>query len=594
VGAFLVLVFAEPVMAADSPLSQVPADTPVVLHMRGLERTKGRLLAMAKNALPDLAQQKWDKFDAEFAKILLGRELKGLPKDGSVFVAIFDPAEIFAGKVSEYAAIIQVTSYADFRDATLKADERKALKQDPAGYEQARINDQDFYFINREQYAVVTPSKALALRFTKMQVGLDSTLPKDLAGKLLNTDAAVFLNMVALNKSYAAQIKQFRQEFEKMMGQSANVSGPSKSTMELAKRIASPIFQGLEDTQAIVASFEFSPVGLKLQVDASVGTDSKTNTLLRDFKSSAFPDLSKLPAGALGYVGLEVDSKLFRDLMPFMLGLLDDPKSPEGKAFVQALQALGEAKPGSMVESFSMPVSGLRVWDYKYPDKAAAAQLELIQHIKAGSIYMSRVIKGQPEIMVNALTYRGFKLHSASFTWDLHAMISQAAGGRVQTDAQKEEIENMMKRLLGESTKCWFGSNGTSFVMLFGDNWEGARKHLDNYLDGKTTIADEKAFQETRKQLPANATVIGLVDAPRYAELISGFMQASPLGANRPSNASLSKVPEGKSSFIGMAFTLKTERASFELWIPVEAVGEFRRVFEPLFKSFDEVGKLGK
>jgi hypothetical protein len=595
VGTFLALVIAEPVVAADSPLSQVPADTPVLLHMRGLESTKGRLLAMAKNALPDLAQQKWDKFEAEIAKVLLARELKGLPKDGSVFVAIFDPTELFSGKVTEYAAIIQVTSYADFRDATLKADERKALIQDPAGYEQARMNDRDFYFINREQYAVVTPSKALALRFTKKQAGLDSTLPKDLAGRLLNTDAAVYLNMVVLNKTYAGQIKQFRQEFENMMGQSTNLSGPNKSAMEMAKRIVTPIFQGMEDTQAIVASFDFRPEGLKLRIDASVGKDSKTNTLLEDFKSSDFVGLSKLPAGALAYVGMAVNSKMIEDLMPLMLGFLDDPKSPNGKAYITGLQALIDAKPSSMVESFSMPVSGLTVWDYQYPDKAAAAQLELIQHIKAGSIYMSRVIKGQPEIRANALTYRAFKLHSASFTWDLDTMIGQAAGSAVQSDAQKEQLKHMMKNILGERMNYWFGSNGTSFVMLVGDDWEGARKQLDTYLDGKKTIADVKAFQETRKQLPANATVIGLIDAPRYAELLSGFMQTFlTLGANRLSNTSLSKVPEGKSSFIGMAITLKTERASFELWIPVAAVGEFRRVFEPFFVTVTELEKLSK
>jgi hypothetical protein len=122
-----------------------------------------------------------------------------------------------------------------------------------------------------------------------------------------------------------------------------------------------------------------------------------------------------------------------------------------------------------------------------------------------------------------------------------------------------------------------------------------ARKQLDTYLDGKKTVADEKAFQEARKQLPVNANVIGLIDAPRYAELISGFMQTFlTLGANRPSNTSFSKTREVKSCFLGMAVTLKSERASFELWLPVAAVGEFRRMFEPLFKSVDELEKLSK
>jgi hypothetical protein len=152
-----------------------------------------------------------------------------------------------------------------------------------------------------------------------------------------------------------------------------------------------------------------------------------------------------------------------------------------------------------------------------------------------------------------------------------------------------------MKNILGEGMNYWFGSNGTSFVMLVSGDWEGARKQLDAYLDGKKTIADEKAFQETRKQLPVNATVIGLIDAPRYVELISGFAQTFlTLGANQPSKTSSSSVPEGKSCFLGMAVTLKSERASFELWVPVAAVGEFGRMFEPFFKSVDELKKLSK
>lgn len=595
-GALLALVFAPPLLAANPPLSQVPADTPVVIHLRGFEGTKARLLVMARNALPDLAPSSWEKFNAEFDKALDGRSLKGLPKDGSVFVAIFDLAAPFARNVDQCAVIIQVTSYAEFRDSALKVDERKNLKKDPAGYEQVRINERDFYFINREQYAVVTPSKALAVRFAKKQDGLDGTLPKDLANRLLNADAAVYFNMASLNKTYAEPIKQFRQEFEKLMGQSASISGAQKSTMEMTRRIASPIFQGMEDTQAIVASFEFRPEGLKLRVDSSVGKDSKTNTVLKDFKKSDFAGLSKLPTGALGYTGVTVDSKLFKDLMPLMLGFLDDPNSPEGKAYVGAMRALLEAKPGSMVESFSMPANGLTVWDYQYPDQAAAAYLEMMQHIKAGSIYMSRIIKGQPEFKANAQDYRGFRLHSAGYTWDLDSMIRQAADMPPRTDAQKEQMKNMMKSMLGERMNYWFGSNGTSFVMLIGDNWESARKQLDAYLDGNQTIAEDKAFQETRKQLPSKATVLGLIDAHRYAELTSGFVQAAlaPLWANWRSQANSTRATEGKSSFLGMALTLKTERASIEIWIPVAAVGEFRRVFEPLFAELEKLGSVAR
>ena len=80
-------------------------------------------------------------------------------------------------------------------------------------------------------------------------------------------------------------------------------------------------------------------------------------------------------------------------------------------------------------------------------------------------------------------------------------MISQGAGAAVQTDAQKEQLKHMIKNILGERMNYWFGSNGTSFVMLVGGDWEGAAQNncRPSYIDGKETIADEKAFQERRR-----------------------------------------------------------------------------------------------
>ena len=585
------LVFVVPVTAADSPLSQVPADTPLVFHVRGFERTRDRLLTMIKNALPDLAAKAQNAIDDAIKQALEGRALKALPKDGSIFLAVFDLAVFDLASAVEnnrndMALFVQVTSYADFRDAALKADERKALRKAPAGYEQTRIKDQDIYFIDRKDYAVVTGNKALAVRLTKKQAGLDGTLPRDLAGKLLEADTAIYFNMAAINKVHGAQIKGFRQEFDKMIAQSAAPDSASKSTSKMMQQIADLFFQAVADSQAIVASYEFRPEGLKLRCDVSVGKDSKTNLLLQDFQSDAFADLSRLPAGEIGYFGVAIGSRLFKDFMPLFEGVVADPNSPEGKAYKEALDALAEARLRRIVESFRLPASGLVIWDCEYPDKAATAHLQLLRNIKAANPYMSGFLKGDPKITTDAHTYRGFKLHSAAMTWDFDKIVDQAVAFPPRTDAQKEQMKSMMKKLMGDRMHYWFGSNGKLFVMLTGDNWEDARKPLDTFVDGKHTIGGVESFRETRRHLPTRATVMGLIDAPLYAEAIFGFMQASVApGGKLPAPVQGFKAPVGKHSFLGMAASFQEQQASFEEWIPVTAVSQLRGVFEPLFKE---------
>jgi hypothetical protein len=65
---------AAPVAADESPLAQVPDQAPLVVHVRGLKRTRERLLVLAQNPLPDLAPQVHPLFDQGIQKGLKGRK----------------------------------------------------------------------------------------------------------------------------------------------------------------------------------------------------------------------------------------------------------------------------------------------------------------------------------------------------------------------------------------------------------------------------------------------------------------------------------------------------------------------------------------
>src|SRR5438045_3652603 len=76
--------------AADSGLIFVPAQAPVVVHLRGVERTKERLTAVLNKAVPDFGPLAAGYLDGLLQTGLEGRQLKGLVKDGQVFLALLE------------------------------------------------------------------------------------------------------------------------------------------------------------------------------------------------------------------------------------------------------------------------------------------------------------------------------------------------------------------------------------------------------------------------------------------------------------------------------------------------------------------------
>src|SRR2546425_12453786 len=84
---FLVGVLPLPAAAGEAPLAQLPADTPILVSLRGFQGTKERLATMIKNALPDLGPGVADKMDAALDRALEGRKLAGLDPNGPIFLA---------------------------------------------------------------------------------------------------------------------------------------------------------------------------------------------------------------------------------------------------------------------------------------------------------------------------------------------------------------------------------------------------------------------------------------------------------------------------------------------------------------------------
>src|SRR5262245_11595636 len=181
-----------PVTPGESPLAVVPAQSPIVIHLHGVMRTKDRLATLVKNSLPDMGPFAAAQMDQALATALEGRKIQGVDPAGPVFVTFL---EMPKGETElSIALIARVTKYADFRDGLLTDDERKSLKPDNAGYERAEIMGREYFFVDRGAYAVLTPNKDAAAQLTKKQPGLDEKISKDLGRKFLEADLAAYVN----------------------------------------------------------------------------------------------------------------------------------------------------------------------------------------------------------------------------------------------------------------------------------------------------------------------------------------------------------------------------------------------------------------
>ncbi|MFO0808428.1 MAG: hypothetical protein U0746_07380 [Gemmataceae bacterium] len=568
--AFAAVTSAAPVtgVSADSPLSAVPAQAPIVIHVRGVERVKERLNAMLKEAVPDFAPIIGALAESKLTDLLNGRSFAGVEKTGPIFVALL---EMPAGDADPAVAVIaKVTKYADFRDGMLVDDEKKSVKSDPAGFEKATVKDKDFYFLNKGAYAVMTPSKDVATLMMKPQPGLDGKLSADLAKKLTDNDLSVYVNMAAVNKTYGDSIKEGKDQFLALLD---GVGGQiDKAQLESAKAVYSSIFQLIEDGKAFVIGVDFKPDGLAITLNTQVGSDTKTNELLKDVRPALLDEFGKLGSGYTTYSASQFGPAMLKRMSSMAYGMV--PEGAGRKAVEAAAEQMIAAGSLASYSSTNFPSQGLSVQSFKDPAKAVAAHVKMLEAIADGGVFQNAPTKGKPEIKADALDYKGFKLTYSRIVWDIDKMVEKVPNAN-------DDTKEAMKKVLGSDVKTWFGTDGKLFISATAKDEAAAKAIIDAYLSGTKTLGSEAAYAVTRKNLPERASLIMLADANKFTQTMGDYMlkmiQSAPLPIAVPKGI---KPVQGKTSFLGFALTMQPENGGIDLFLPTTAVQEIRKVIE--------------
>lgn len=564
---------------AGNTLALVPAKAPIVVHIRGWERSVERLKTFIKAALGDFSPQVIGQLESGISQALEGRDLKGLAKEGPIFL-VFTEMPTSETETPDMAVVARVTNYVQFRDGFLKEDERKELKAEKDGYEVTKVSDKKTFFINRDGYVVMTPSeKSLKVFLDKKAESLGGPLAKPLAAKLTENDVSAYVDLKAVNKQFGDQIADAKRNIEQGIMLAQGMGNIGKEQIEQAKKAIEMMFQFVEDCDVIVAGADFRPEGALLRVHAQVGEKTKTNVALKSARSGPLTGLAKLPSGQIAYTasagGLDGASGLLNSMLGFGTG--GDGKA--NKAMEDAMAELAAIKIEETYGSMDYPMTGITVTRFSDPAKAVAASLKLYKATPENADFGGMAIKGKLKLEENAQKVGGFTLHGVQMAFDLDKLVERFP------EELRDTMKASVKKLIGEDQRFWFGTDGTTFVQVTAKDWSDAKKLLDKYLGGQNTLATEPGFDLTRKQLTGPANTVVVIDAGRLAYTMGQYIGEiiKNVGGIPGGNIGEPKKPEGKSAYIGVLVNLEPRNGSFDLFLPADGVKQIIGVLAPMF-----------
>jgi hypothetical protein len=551
-------------------LEQVPATAPVVIHVRGLQGIHDRLVALMNKALPDVLNKYRTQIDDFFEKgpedLLKGRKLSGLAKDGPIFFALLELPKPGDSGEPKMALILTVTDYQKFYDNVLKEEERKNAKDEGKDIKLVTIENagRPTYFVDRKNYAIVTADKEVAESFTKKIKGLHTKISKELAAKLLAADLGVYVNMEDVTKEYADQIKQAKQTIEQVIAFGTAAADESqKKIAEMAKKAIDPVFQTIEDMQALLLTFELRSGGLALHLQSEIKGSSPTANLLQDSRPIDFEELGRLPRDRAYYLGMKASAALYANLGKIIANL---PSGGGGKDSAELMKKLAKAGPNVLLSSGSFPSAGLDVSHFDDPAKVVEATLKMYHDMD----FAENNLKEKPVVKKDAEKLGAFKFHSVQLTMDFDKMAEDL---KVSEDAKKEFIK-AIKGIYGEKKTMWIGTDGKKFVQITAPDWKTASKLLEQYTKGDGSVREVKAFGDARKEMPKQTSFLVLFDGVRlfgrFWETIKPMVPAGQLPPGWPNFPG--KIP---SSYIGLAVTLQPQRGGLDLFITAAAAREF-------------------
>jgi hypothetical protein len=566
-----------------------PAKAPIAVQLNGIGTARERLTAMLKAALPDDFDALNKQLDQGLKHLLADRKLTAIPKDGRVFLVVNDIASLFENTPA-LSLLVPVTSYKEFRESFLTADERKTFEAGKDRVDEVKVtvlgDEHTVYLVDLKEYVAVTPDKTTAETYAnKYTKATTAAMAPELARSFVGADLAVYVNFDVINDKYGDDIRKFKGliDFGIQAAQMGGaLPGINKKQLEAAKTMLHGVFQAVEDCRALVVAVEFRPEGLNLRLQAQFAEDTTSVKLLKAEVPGPLSDVAKLPAGLGAYSGSSFGKKLIETVLGLNAEFAPADDDEKGNERIEKLQKeLIAAGLKNDVTASGAPDVTLTVATYADPKKAAGALVGCYEAMSAGGRVHSVILKDAPKVAAGARKHQGFTFTEVRLAFDFEATV------RDLPEAVKENTLAQLKRTVAEKMTVWIGTDGQRLVQVSGKDWSAASSALDRFIEVKESLGATEGYKLTRKNLPPDASLLMMFETAQTLTSILDALRA--LEGAIPDFPKIGKIKpiKGDPTFIGVAVTLKGDTATANLFVPAPAIAVARKLLENLFRNIE-------
>lgn len=576
-----------PVAKADQKIP-IPAKSLFVVQLTSHEELKKKIEQFVDAALPDLAKGFKSEFEDGIKEMLKGRSLEALEPNQSIYFVISDVDFLEGSPV--LAVFLPIKDYKTFREKGLSAEERKSFRRLQGKIDTIDVQDETTYLVDRSDlgYVVILQDREFAELYAENYPRLTrEALGEQLAPGFFDADISFLMNFDRLNELYGENIAQFKQLFQFALGQAGPDTGLDEKQIEQIKLFYDVLFQGLEEGRAFTFAINLPPEGIHMRMQYAALPSSSTAKNFSDEKNIEDFDLKALPANmaSYGFARQSANLSKFADLLNPEFEVPED----ENRATL-AMKKYSEqfvttrAKPHKY--ALTMAKNSIEVYTPDDPKKLAEAKSELLKLMPKSARYYNVPLKKEPKMLEVKDKVAGFDLQGAEIQVDFESLLDE------EDDPELAEVTIATAKLfLQETTRIWFGSNGKEYVQVSAENFETAKKLIEDYQAGKNNLGENPRMLAIRKLFPEKVSSVTYMDVVQMlTQLSKGFRKTLAQVPGLPIGELPELKPiETKPIYAGTSYTVTANGFIFDFFAPTESVSYGRKLFEPWVKFFQEL-----
>ncbi|MEW4567782.1 hypothetical protein AB1L88_07935 [Tautonia sp. JC769] len=594
-------------------LDTLPADLPVVVRVGGMQQATNNLVTMMRAMSPDLAEQLGSQIQATVSEFTRSLGAGQGEAAALVLIDVLSPDELGQQVKLDGAQLrvkpraIAVFQTQDYRTALASISGQQNLQPEQRdGYEVVTAgNGMQIFAVQKQGFAAVTQHEDLIKKVAAApEQNLGQAMSDDMKSHFLDGDLGVYVDLATINETYADQGEQIRGFLRQQVEQLGEENPETAQQIQTAYQ---QVFKAAENARSMAANASFAEKGLSVSGKLLMNEDYEPIRQIAEQGDDPADELGKLPRGSAYYAFNMLDPETIEWSMipsgdqiqedfPEIAKVLDSPE------FDQAKEKFRQA--GLMRSSASLGLGESRQGICVIEAEDAQALIDAVR----SSV---EAIKGRDFSLIKDLTieteaqqHEGYTFDKITATYDFEAFTKEVEEQTEEVKNQvQEKIENenvnqnidealenppidraeavvALRRIVGESTTLWVGTDGSKALSVLAENWDDAQSQIDSYLANDQGIGETESYQKVRAELPDRVRALSMVDVQTgFRQVLGELRQATEEDDLRAPE----QTPE-EPTMVGLAVVAEPDGLRFKSFVPSEVGPVIEKGVVPLIE----------